>query len=80
MERDGPARELGGDFSLEPLQAVEAISFQDKPLPVRQWLWEGWVPVGAVTALYGDGGTGKSLLAQQLMTACAANQLFLGQR
>jgi RecA-family ATPase len=78
MDREA-ARGSGGDFTLEPLEVVEAISFQDKPLPVRRWIWEGWVPVGAVTALYGDGGTGKSLLAQQFMTACAANQPFLGQ-
>lgn len=37
-----------------------------------------WMPWGYVTALYGDGGTGKSLLAQQLMTACVIGQSWLG--
>jgi RecA-family ATPase len=79
VDREFPAQGSGGDFSLEPLEVVDPISFQDKPLPERRWIWDGWVPVGAVTALYGDGGTGKSLLAQQLMTAVAADRLFLGQ-
>ena len=34
--------------------------------------------MNATTAFYGDGGTGKSLLAQQLMTACATGLEFLG--
>ncbi len=33
----------------------------------------------AVTVLSGDGGTGKSLLALQLATACATGRSFLGQ-
>lgn len=68
-----------GDFSLEPLEIVSPVSLSGRAIPEREWIWEGWVPVGAVTALYGDGGTGKSLLAQQLMTACATDGLFLGQ-
>jgi len=36
------------------------------------------MPWGAVTALYGDGGTGKSLLALQLMTSCVTARPFLG--
>lgn len=69
----------GGDFSLEALEIIAPVSLSGRAIPEREWIWEGWVPVGAVTALYGDGGTGKSLLAQQLMTACATNGLFLGQ-
>jgi RecA-family ATPase len=37
-----------------------------------------WIPWGHVTALYGDGGTGKSLLAQMLMTACVIEKHWLG--
>jgi RecA-family ATPase len=66
------------DFSIEPLEIVDPVSFQDVPVPIRRWLWDSWVPLGVVTALYGDGGTGKSLLAQQLMTSCAAHRTFLG--
>ena len=67
------------DFSLEPLRIIEPSSLEGRPVPARQWIWEDYVPVGAVTALYGDGGTGKSLLAQQFMTAVATGSLFLGQ-
>lgn len=77
MDRDG-ARRPTNDFPLDPLEVIEPIGFQDKPVPERRWLWKDWIPIGAVTALYGDGGTGKSLLAQQLMTCCAADRLFLG--
>ncbi|GFR11886.1 hypothetical protein TNCT_218121 [Trichonephila clavata] len=46
--------------------------------PERKWIIKDWLPVGSVTALYGDGGVGKSLLAQQLMTAAAAGKPWLG--
>jgi RecA-family ATPase len=79
----GDARNIGvasgGDFPLGPLEIIAPALLQGVAVPAREWIWEGWIPVGAVTALYGDGGTGKSLLAQQLMTACATGALFLGQ-
>lgn len=37
------------------------------PPPPRQWVLDGLIPVGAVSALYGDGGLGKSMLALNLM-------------
>lgn len=46
--------------------------------PERKWVIKDWLPVGSVTALYGDGGVGKSLLAQQLMTAAAFGKPWLG--
>jgi RecA-family ATPase len=52
--------------------------FQGEPIPLLRWIWDPWIPWGTVTAIYGDGGTGKSLLAQQLMTASATGQPFLG--
>ena len=36
-----------------------------------------WIPCGVVTGLYGDGGLGKSLLAQQLQTAIALGSAWL---
>jgi RecA-family ATPase len=77
MDDREPPRSSDG-FALERLDVVEPIRFQDVPIPPRRWLLQDWIPLGAVTALYGDGGTGKSLLAQQLMTSCAASQPFLG--
>lgn len=42
-----------------------------KPAPPRLWNVPDWVPRGVATSLYGDGGIGKTLLAQQLLTATA---------
>lgn len=78
MDADPRRREPAGDFSLEPLVPCDPCRFQGQPIPTREWLWEGWIPKRAVTALYGDGGTGKSLLAQQFMTAIATGRSFLG--
>jgi RecA-family ATPase len=50
---------------------VFPTSLRGKPLPEAEWIADGWLPIGDVTLLYGDGGVGKTLLAQQLM-ACAA--------
>ena len=59
-------------------QPFPASSWQGKAIPERPWLIENWAPIGTTTALYGDGGTGKSLLAQQLMTCAAVGIKFLG--
>lgn len=48
--------------------------------PEREWIVDGWLSRGTVTLFAGSGGTGKSLLAQQLMTACAFGFDFLGLR
>jgi RecA-family ATPase len=42
-----------------------------QPVPERRWIVQDWLPCGHVTLNYGDGGTGKTLLAQQLMTSTA---------
>ena len=47
-------------------------------VPERRWIMPDWLPVGHTTGLYGDGGTGKSLLSQQLMTHAAVGRPFLG--
>lgn len=44
----------------------------------REWIIQDWLPKGCVTAIYGDGGVGKSLLVQQLMTALATGKPWLG--
>ncbi|PCJ28758.1 MAG: hypothetical protein COA94_03465 [Rickettsiales bacterium] len=60
------------------INAIDPSTWHGEP-PKRQWLIEDWLPRGYVTALYGDGGVGKSLLAQQLMSALATGQSFLGK-
>ena len=71
-------RQAGDDFSLEPLELIDLVTLEGVPVPEREWLWTDWIPMNSTTAFYGDGGTGKSLLAQQFMTSCAAGVPFLG--
>jgi putative DNA primase/helicase len=59
------------------VRIVPAKKWLKKP-PPREWIIRDWLPKGYVTALYGDGGVGKSLLAQQLMTALATGKPWLG--
>jgi hypothetical protein len=56
---------------------IRANSLVGTP-PPRAWIVPDWLPEGEVTALYGDGGIGKTLLAQQLATAVATGMHFLG--
>lgn len=63
----------------EALDVRPASRWADREIPPRRWVWDGWIPVGQTTALYGDGGVGKTLLAQQMLTATATGQPFLGQ-
>jgi RecA-family ATPase len=54
---------------VEPIvpKLVFPTSLRGKPIPSMEWIVDGWIPVGEVTLVYGDGGTGKTLLSQQLM-------------
>jgi RecA-family ATPase len=58
---------------------INPVSLAVVPVPCRQWIVEDWLPVGCVTANYGDGGTGKTLLAQQLMTSTALGGIWCGR-
>lgn len=37
----------------------------------QEWLVDGWIPFGGLTALYGDSGVGKSLLALDIAAAAS---------
>lgn len=52
--------------------------FQGMDPPSRRWIVPEWIPSGVVTGLYGDGGVGKSLIAQQLQTGAALGSAWLG--
>jgi RecA-family ATPase len=56
-----------------------AASLEGKPVPQREWLVPGLVPMKTVTLFSGDGGTGKSLLALQLSVSVAAGLDWLGR-
>lgn len=64
------------DENMPPWKTV--ANFAGNLPPRREWLAHDWIPVGQPTLLYGDGGTGKSLLALQLCTSVALNIPWLG--
>ena len=64
--------------SSESLVLVDPRTLAGMPIPPREWIVEDWLPFGHVTLSYGDGGVGKTLLAQQLMTACASGAYWCG--
>jgi RecA-family ATPase len=70
VSNDGPSEESEGRAASSKPRIVRPADLSDEP-PPREWLVLHWIPVGVVTGLYGDGGLGKSLIAQQLQTGCA---------
>lgn len=63
----------------EPLETFSLAEFADKEVPSRKFIDERHlVPCHNVTLLMGDGGTGKSLLALQLIIAVATGGTWLG--
>ena len=52
--------------------------WRGRTAPARVWLVEGWIPAAEVTSFYAPGGSGKSLLAQQLSTCRAIGADWLG--
>lgn len=59
---------------------AEFADLADNPPPPRSWIVNNWLPLGTLVALFGAGGVGKSLLAQQLATCVANGVPVLGQR
>lgn len=57
---------------------IDFASLAVEPVPPRRWLVPQWIPIGAVTSLYGPGGVGKSLLAQQLSISVTNGIPWLG--
>jgi len=51
-----------------------------KTPPQREWVVEDWLPKGKVTSLYGDGGLGKTLVAQMLATCLSVGGDWLGEK
>ena len=59
-------------------QIIDPTAWEGKAIPKREWVVVDWIPLRHVTALYGDGGLGKTLLAQQLLTSVATGKDWLG--
>ena len=60
------------------IETIQASKFAGRPIPVRPWLVRDMIPLRTVTMLSGDGGAGKSLVAQQLAVAVATESEWLG--
>lgn len=57
-----------------PPLTLSAADLAGKEIPERKWIVDGVIPDRQVTLLYGDGGTGKSLIAMQLSVAVALRE------
>jgi RecA-family ATPase len=80
--RDDEIRDRLADLlaarQVDALRAINPADLQDEPVPDRCWIVPNWIPDGYVTGIAGSGGIGKSLIAQQLVTACATGAPWLG--
>jgi RecA-family ATPase len=61
-----------------PLPIFSAAELAGKPVPERRFHVPEWIPARNVTLIYGDGGTGKSLIALQLAVATVLGSTWLG--
>ena len=71
--------EFARPTDIAPIEILDPIGWQDKPVPERRWLVDDLIPLHNVTLVSGDGGIGKSLLTLQLMVACVLGKRWLGR-
>jgi len=57
---------------------IDFTKLPDTEPPKQEFLVEDWLPVACMSSLYGQGGVGKSMVAQQLATCIAAGLPFFG--
>lgn len=65
------------DESVVKSRSFPASQLNGEP-PTRQWIVQDWIIEGAVNSLYGDGGVGKTLLAQQLGASVSLGVHWIG--
>jgi RecA-family ATPase len=63
----------------DQLRAVNLSSWDGKPPPERDWLVERCFTRGSVGLVSGDGGIGKSIILQQLLSAAVVGRPWFGQ-
>lgn len=57
---------------------LDLADLATKSAPPREFVFDPWMPAGTTTLLHGFGGSGKSLLLQQMVTAYALNVGLFG--
>ncbi len=63
----------------DPFRPISPDLWQGRTPPRRDWMVENCFLRGTVGMISGDGGIGKSLLAQQLATCCVLERPWLGR-
>jgi RecA-family ATPase len=61
-----------------PLPVIDPRDWQGTPVPERQWFVEGWIPHRTVTNLSGAGGSGKTEIILQLISAASLQTQWFG--
>lgn len=69
-----------GEDVTPTLELIPVGAWAGQSAPPRPWIVENWLPSRAVTLLAGDGGTGKSLMVQQWLSALSQGLSFMGVR
>lgn len=64
--------------ALPPLVSLSMVSELSKPEEPLEWTVPGWIPHAQVSLVYGDGGTGKTTLLQQLAVCASQGKPWLG--
>jgi RecA-family ATPase len=72
-----PAEPAAAASAAEESQPIDVGELAGEPRP-REWIVQDWIPKGVVSSLSGDGGMGKTLLAQQLLYAAGLGEKWLG--
>ncbi|MBR0993795.1 AAA family ATPase [Bradyrhizobium japonicum] len=71
---------IDAELARDPLPIIDPRDWQDKPVPARDWLVDGLIPLRVVTLKGGDGGTGKTLAALQLAIAMSLKRDWFGKK
>jgi RecA-family ATPase len=72
LDRKSKGCASGQEPEVEPFDTFDASQWEGQPIEPRQWIVKNRIPEGEPGIMSGDGGTGKTKLAQQAGVAIAA--------